>query len=970
MKTYYYISECAETFAKFYDTNGENGIFIIPSALDKEQMLRLVSRDGSFFGPRPQILTLGELYRKLAEAADVAPRRVIDPPDHSLIISYVLSQYLEDARTNGLELPAGVAHAGFVSVLGDNIKNMLAEDVTPKYLKEKLAVDDDNEKPSPEAILFDNYARYIDYLDGNGIADAAQIPSLTCELLNVPEAAAFVKEHRFMIVGFLSFTGSQLKLIRALDDAAECSYVLPETGLDDFHDAIKQIGEDYSDRPKWDAKIAKLSASNTRLEYDSVARELALWASDGTHVDDEKESKLSLLGDLKDYGDVGILVPEGALPLLTHSLARYKIPYNVQVRGAVGKTLLGQLPRVIWSAYASGWGAKETAFMLADPLLRREPFAADKYAEKFLEGCDAWTKELPRTQRELFEKIGELCAKISNGGALSDILSVWRAFLRELDVAEVAATCAGENISADEVVKDITSALAELDKKINVLTDMSRDIGGASKVVFAGAKAIDALGDWARTATLPMQLSQSHSATIYAGPPPTLTTHRYWVMMDVDYNTWPGKLRESPLLSAENKKRLNGERGADALAPAPHIPELYEERAQKEALFRRLMATGRDGVIIARSTTDANGRPVGESQFVPNLLEQNDKDRKWRLAAEIEYTFSKALPNGGDVFFPEAEISVAEPRCDRGSFPRESEPSWRGELTISPSSIDDFVSCPYLYYCRHILKLQTPRVGIYDPMRGGNVLHDVWKAAIADYAAKPRSFALLAASYFDEMCREKYPELLTDARLRRHHDRLLKQATALAERLDYIEDNTKGKKLETKAEEGLPSYEIDGVKFKGRYDRLDIFDEGVVILDYKSNSAGKHRNDLQLAAYALMLMEREEQDILGYAWLGHADNSIFGYFRSDYRGMYVSKEKSETDKAKEEAQLTRNIELAKQTMTEMAEAVKSGIYRANYGAKYNGQSRCAKCEYLTICRRREAPFYEFEEDNEGGGDDE
>ncbi len=57
VETYYNISEKEERFFRLYKEGGNRTVFIVPSGLDKDAILHLISRKGSFFGARPVIWT-------------------------------------------------------------------------------------------------------------------------------------------------------------------------------------------------------------------------------------------------------------------------------------------------------------------------------------------------------------------------------------------------------------------------------------------------------------------------------------------------------------------------------------------------------------------------------------------------------------------------------------------------------------------------------------------------------------------------------------------------------------------------------------------------------------------------------------------------------------------------------------------------------------------------------------------------
>lgn len=943
VETYYSVLEKQKYLAELCRNLGKRAAFIVPSGLDKEPLLQLISPTG-FFGARPTVWTWGELYQALAPEGE--RRRVIDPPDHNLIIRHVLELYLKRMEQDGTTLPDGVRRVGFANILGENIRDLLVEDVSPEYLHNSVFREDEEYDPAaPEAILSELYSDYVRYLAEYKIADNAQVPTLTAELLR-GEAAEAARGRSFVFVGFLSFAGGQLRLVRALEELTECLFVLPYSGISDFHDAIEQVGENFPSLPERRVNIAELRANNPHLEFDALAREIALWP--------HGEGGFNALGVLEDYGDIGIMAGPERVAVLENALRRYKIPYNVQVRGSVGDTLLGALPRAAWASCAGGWRTKETAWLLANPLLGCANFNAADAVQLFPDGVKSWEGVLDARTCTVFARIREFCAALETGGVPAVILRAWRDFLSSLDITKTAAADAAEVIELDGAVRDLSSSLGELDKKIDILEDLSRGIGPAAQSEFCGAEAAAYISDWSSTATLPIPLPQSSSVTVYGGPPPTLTTHRCWIMTDVDYNTWPGRLRESPLLCGEKKRILNAAEAPEGMA-APHLPEIHEEREQKEALFRRLIATGRDCVIIARSLTDASGRPVSESQFMEPVRELYKTQHDNSEPPVIIYPLSRALPDGGDLWFPDAEVYAAAEKTDRGVLPRVGKCPPAEKPVISLSSLDEWAACPFRYWCRYKLRLPERRRELFDAAKAGSFTHRLWELAWGDYLEKPRSFGILTLERWDEAVNEQYPEFASDTRLRRHAERLRKQVSRLAGLQDEIESSLSPLKREkTAMEVRLPEYEIDGVAFKGRADRIDYYRDGVVLLDYKSNRADAHKKELQLAAYCVIL-ESSSLEPYGYGWLGHGDAKLYGFFCDDDLCRAYHSPKSRTA-------IYENIELAKTTMRAMATAIVSG----EYPAVYDSQS-CRWCDFYTICRKREAPSWEREEENDEGG---
>lgn len=945
LETYYNIKEKKGSLAGLYKKYGGKAAFIVPGTLDKDLLVELASEDGSYFGARPCAWTWSDLYSEAARAGGVGHRRVIDPPDHNLIINYTLKKFLAGRGGGSEPLPPGVTRRGFASVLGDNIRELLLEEISPQRIRELLSIEDD---VSAEAILCGLYYDYLRYLEENRIADSAQIPELVRQGLNTPAGQKFAAEHVFVFVGFLSFTGGQMKLIEAMRELAECVFVLPETGLDTFYDAILQLGVEYGERPAWSTKICRLVANNEHLQYEALARELALWRSG--------EGELRVLGELTDYGEIGIQVAPQQLRTLQNSLSRYRIPHNAQVREFAAHTQIGELLHEIWDAWLSGWEAKKTASLMSGSLMSGSASNFARYMEKFPEGRDSWLSVLKGKQRDLFGRVEKLCLNLSEGGTPPEVMTLWRDFVSGLLPAAALAEIADDEISLDGVIRDASAVVSELDTKIAVLEDLRQGIGPAGGIHLSGSEAVAYISDWGRTAKLPIPLPQSMSTTIYAGSPPVLSSHKYWIMTGVDYNSWPGTLRESPLLRDSGKKALNG-----SAEPTDqfHIPEVHELREQKEALFRRLIAAADAGVIITRSMTDSKGRPTGDSQFVEALFDskKTSSARKYDDLGKIEYPISRMLPRDADIWFPQAELPQEAEKVERGKFPRAVTKSEEEKVRVPLNSLDDWSKCQFLYWCRRTARFESRRRELFNPMRAGLLMHKLWETAWKEYIERNISLPQFVITHWQETVGREYPELLTDQRLRRREQLLYRQASLLAKTQEEIEERVNGR-TRVELEYILPEYEIDGVVFSGRADRVDFFERGAVVLDYKTGNADQYRGDLQLAAYSAVLREKGGFVPYGYGWFGLRDAKLYGFFDGGSAQIY----KGRSANAKSES-CADKAENALGVMHEMAVSLRTGIFKANYDSKY-----CRACEFSAICRRKEYPLYQLEEETAAEGE--
>ena len=637
------------------------------------------------------------------------------------------------------------------------------------------------------------------------------------------------------------------------------------------------------------------------------------------------------------------------LHIAEYALSRYKIPYNVQEGGTAGDTPLGGLPSAIWHAYRSGWGNRETALLVSNPLLFGWNGELPRYDGSSLpDGMEAWLGVLPEEAGETLRRAAAFCEDFEKGAPPEKALSLWRDFLKECRVAERAASAAAELSDLDGSVKQTAAALDELDKKIRKLADDSKDIGPAADITLNGAEAAAFISEWGATATLPVQLPQSRSVTVYAGPPPTLASHRCWIMTGVDSNRWPGVLRESMLLGNDKKAKFNAASPADD--EPSHLPELHEEREQKEAVFRRILATGRECAVVTRALFNENGEECGESRFAASALDGGG-ERCWRVVNSAVYQAERSMPDGGGPWFPQAE-AVCTP-VSRGR--PEAQPVGRAACAELPkirvSDIDRWNACPYMYWCERVLGLESVRPSLYDSRKAGTLAHLAWEAAFREKEENPK--LSIHRYVMDNWTRFKtfgYPELDSEPRLARYEKRLRRQMFDMAAEQDELEKRLSAvPKLATETEVKLDGFEFAGALFTGQADRIDRFEDGIVVLDYKLGGSKKHENELQVAAYCAMLAASRKEKILGFGWLGHAGPSLSGYFSDEIFSFYAF-----GGTAKKRASAGERMDAALELMAEMAESVRRGEYPPRYDVK---SRLCQTCAYFTLCRKREKRVY-------------
>ena len=101
--SYFSLYDKRAELAQIYKKYGARALFIVPARLDRDFMLELICGDEPGFGARPAVWTVGDLLLELQRATKEY-ERIIDPPDHKLILRWLLSEFLAEAEEKGAAL--------------------------------------------------------------------------------------------------------------------------------------------------------------------------------------------------------------------------------------------------------------------------------------------------------------------------------------------------------------------------------------------------------------------------------------------------------------------------------------------------------------------------------------------------------------------------------------------------------------------------------------------------------------------------------------------------------------------------------------------------------------------------------------------------------------------------------------------------------------------------------------------------
>ena len=965
----------SELRQRFSHESGEKFVFMLPAMSSENMLLDMLAPELGYIGETPEVWGWSTLYGKIVPRSEL--RRQIDPPDHMLVLLFLRDRMLEEQDRLKIQLPSGVRRRGFLNMLSDAIKELLLEDVSPDKLlvtgKQSAAGD----CLTSEEILSMLYGDYLFYLEENGLADNSQIPALIRSSLrstaHLPNALC---GKTICWVGFLSLTGSQLKLVRALDRlGAKMEFFIPDTGLESFYDIAEQLDIKPHRGAGLGGRVIQVIAADISEQFECIAREISLaYAGCGALRDSLEAEGADADAAL---ADIGIMVSPERIPVMTAALDRYGVASQARVEKSVRDSALMFIARTAWDSFSRGWPLKSTRYLLSHPLFGELNLNEERLVSEMPEGFHCWQSFLSDESgaKQVFLRLNDFCLYLAdeNGHTAGELLHA----LLELSDEQWASRVASDTydfLSMDTAVREVVACRAEVQRKLELLSELTPALGEAGLVRYAGGDAMAFLTDWSKEADITMEAPLSGVVTLYNSPPPVLASHRLWMMTDVDSSRYPGSPAERSLLGSELRDEVNrqvlGDDVRDAAVPfrewtesdilglspdedVVHLPTLHEKREQKEALFRRMLAVGEDMTLISFSLNDSNGRTQSISSFVQAL--KSEKSASWRFCCELD-AHAAVLE----------QIDSVRP-VYRGVFPRsvslqrENPLPADSKLRVSLSGIDRWRDCPFSWWCANVARISTPADVSFleDSAFRGTLSHALWEITWKEYLKGGESLHSTLNLKWDDMLKSLAPNLpaAADPRFSALLSGIRREMTASALLQDAVEERARSSGLvreNTLFEYRLPAYESEHAIFVGKADRVDIWrGVGVVIVDYKSKDAKKYMDNVQLAGYAELLL-RSGVPIAGFCYIGQKEAEIRGAWLPEVTEIYKAKSRERV------WELDECVESARAVMKELDESIAGGEYRAVYTPDV-----CKYCSYSLICRRAEmSGVYNIED----GGD--
>ncbi len=169
--------------------------------------------------------------------------------------------------------------------------------------------------------------------------------------------------------------------------------------------------------------------------------------------------------------------------------------------------------------------------------------------------------------------------------------------------------------------------------------------------------------------------------------------------------------------------------------------------------------------------------------------------------------------------------------------------------STSVSRLETFFSCPYSHFVTYILALKPRKEGELQGTENGTLLHGVLERLFKDLKegniADADEAARMAGTYFDEeLVKQGYEESAKKPKIGRQFARVKEESARICKELFeiYSRSDFKPMLIEGKIEDFAKikvSFGENACVLEGKIDRVDVFDDRFIIIDYKSFRSAK-----------------------------------------------------------------------------------------------------------------------------------
>ena len=955
---------------------GDDPILVVPRLEDVEHTRAELAQAGAVLGVR--VVRFAGLFELIAGTADpglAAPPRVTRLK-RELIVADAIGRASLRTMRDSAERPGFVRAAGrFVAELGRAM-------VDPERLRRALLewAGDGPRRPYAEDVS-GLYAAYREALERAHMVDDELFAHRALDALR-RQPRRFGGSPVF-VYGFDDFTPLELDAIETLARRArvDVAVSLPfEPGRVTFRAtasafaALSELADELVELPATSTHYAPearaaLSSLERRLFEEAradrptpgAAARLHLAGGERAEVELAGAEVLSALRDGTRPGDIAVIVrdPAGSATLIEEVLDSFEIPFSLERPQPLGHTALGRgLVSLLRCAAGTGTPGDLVTY-LRTPGRLRSPHLVDEFEARLrrraIEDASA-ARRLWEEARWPLEEIDRIAAS-AGGPALLEELDGRLERLFAGPYARRAHLLAGPEREDAAVLRAARAALADL-----------ADLAGAG---LGPPLEPNALADL--LAEVPVPLGEAPAPDrVRVAAPEAVRARRYStvVVLGLQEGEFPRRPASEPFLSDELRREV-------AMVSGLSLPVREDELDRERYLFYACVSRAERRLVLSSRVTDEEGRAEAPSFFLEDV---QDVFAPGSLDAAVA-----RRPLGDVVWPPETAPSPDErERALAARGPRANPPAPDGlhadrllvELAarrdFSAGELETLSGCGVRWLVEKVVR---PAGLAPDPEQlvRGRYAHDVLRATLerlrertGSASVSPETLPEAEATLtevLDELA-EEHRVSPRDGRMRAARRRLERDLARHLRREADAGGVYEPTHLELEfglgeegADEALPALalEAEGIRVRGRIDRVDTLGDRAVVRDYKGGSSvsgvGKWKEDGRLQVPLYMLAVRE---LLGLEPAGGLYVPLGG--RGGARGVVSAPEAeaiggdlSRSD-AREDEEIDALLAAARERVADAVERVRAGDVRPC-------PERCGpkgSCLHPSICREERA----------------
>ncbi len=936
---------------------GLDATLLLPSGPEVRRAEQEFSREGSALG-----LTITQFDRYLSTRWDLLGdgRSIVRPTQRMLALSSVLSQ------ANLQVLARSAARPGFARLL-ETLVQRAGESLALDGARARSAT-----TPAARELLglVDAYACL---LRENELIEPSEAHARLAETLTARDVPQVLAVNRFA-----SFTPAQKRFIVRSADLG-CDVFVALTWVEDHpataaackvvseFDAVKGAHHMHVSAPTdgnaelravGEALFGGIGSSERPVSMGAVSlSEAAGSAGEAARITREIQ-ELVISGS--NYGDIAVVYrnPEQHHARLAAAFREAGVPAEFDVRIGVAATGLGRALLLLLGYLVEGheridllgflrsgyaW-ADSAAVDSADELLRRRRVTAGR------EVLEAARTTGART-RLLLERAAALAAAPVDATAVEG----WRWL-----VADMLRAAHGPTAIFDEGGLVDAAAQSTVMAAIEEIAALGSGSWGAREVASA-----------LRNTRVTITPAQTRGDSVQVMSAERARSRRFPVVILAGMNS--GEFPAVPAEDALSSPAMTAELLAAGIDARPRI-DAEDERL----LFYQIVTGAHDRLVLSRMVCDDDGRPVRASSLWEEFLDlyrdpvtgepYGDKlpVRKLELgdlaesedAPLAERRRLRAAATEGDTTDPRARDATYRARSRAACVSEEIAAELALIDTFSASDIEKYLACPFAWFYERKLRPDSMEQEI-DVLQKGSLAHEILqrfyerRAELGQGRVTPANLTeaieqhrvvaveVLAAGPMPASLHDE--EMLHAARIGSR--RIVERDAAFLPGFEPI-----AQEMRFNTKDGQPAVNTGSFFLKGRIDRVDASDTGIIIIDYKSGSTVAKKADLetkglvQLPLYGLVAAEALGKPLLGGLYRSMQYGGDRGFVADQMAGTpgLVGNDVCEAD------ELPQIIAAAIQSAERAVEGMRAGII----AVRPRDKDACTFCGAATVCGGR------------------